>query len=138
MKILRLVFVALLLIGPWLRMFGGDQSCLAVASLWHAQASIVSKIESRRLSFARPPVNHRQVYKKCHCPNWLLFWRLQPSVVFGSLRKVCGLLQESHTYLHISVTGYDVIAVQNTRPNFYRFLIFRPARDLLLLKPNLA
>src|SRR5215471_15471036 len=52
--------------------------------------------------------------------------------------KVYGLLQESHTYLHISVTGYDVIAVQNTRPSFYRFLIFRAARDLLLLKPNLA
>src|SRR5215831_13462403 len=126
MKILRLVFVALLLIGPWLRMFGGDQSCLAVASLWHAQASIVSKIESRRLSFARPPVNHRQVYKKCHCPNWLLFWRLQPSVVFGSLRKVCGLLQESHTYLHISVTGYDVNCTPKYQTQFLSVLDFPP------------
>ena len=48
------------------------------------------------------------------------------------------MLQESHTHLHISVTGHDLIAVQNTRPSSYRFLIFRSARDSPLLSRVLA
>ncbi len=34
---------------------------------------------------------------------------------------------------HISATGHDLIAVQNTRSSSYRFLIFRGARDSPLL-----
>lgn len=52
---------------------GRDHSYLDAASRWHAQSSVVSEIESSRLSFARLPVNHRQVSRTCHCPNWLLF-----------------------------------------------------------------